>query len=332
MKHDAIQYSLIGIGLAIGITALSVACVAETQSVHTFTDANGFNGTITGTTLELKTSITTNGLLSNDDGKLVLASDEDVTSKLLTGYVESSGTVTADDTILEAIQKLSGNTNITVLEENGFQSATGPNLSLSISASDGLLSAQSHGIVSASSTDVTSKLLTGFVASPGTVTATDTILQAFQKLAPSARSLTRAILSTPAGGGSTSITNGSAKFTSVTNLALSSFSNDFSLTGQVLTYTGTQTKTFCMTVQITVNNPSVNDEYWLWIQKGSSPTIPNNLLTFRWKSDVAQFLTYTITDMFELSTNDTLQLATGGSGTFPFTLTHPVVSYYVYEI
>lgn len=332
MKHDIIKYTLNTIILIICIAALSIACVTETQSIHKMNNANGFNGTITNKNLELKVSGSHNGVLNNEDEKLILASNENITSKLLTGFIESSGIVTSNNTILEAIEKLSGIPEVTVVQENGFRSATGPNLSLRISPANGLLSAQSNSIVLANSTDVTSKLLTGYVANTGTITANDTILEAFGKLVPIPKSIAKVQQSTSASGGSTIVPNSNPMFTTISNLTLVSFSNDFSLVGQTLTYTGTYDKTFRMTVQITVNNPSVSNAYYLWIQKGSVPALQNNNLVFEWKSDVAEFLTQTFTDIFDLVTNDTLQPAVACAGSFPITLTHPVVSYYIYEI
>ena len=82
-----------------------------------------------------------------------------VTSSLLTGYVSGAGVVAASDTLLVGINKLNGNTAAVSTIANA-------------------------ALPSASFTDasVSSKLITGYVSGAGVVAASDTILQAVNKL------------------------------------------------------------------------------------------------------------------------------------------------------
>jgi hypothetical protein len=175
----------------VSIAALVIAIIALTKtntstSSSTSTTVANENGFGSSTSNPLVLSVTpSNDVLAALNGALTNATDNQITSKLLTGFESKSGTITPNDSILEAIEKLNGNISelptTTVLAANGFGSATGPNLSLSITPT-GLLSGSSGSIVTASNTDVTSKLLTNYVSTAGTVSATDSILQAIEKL------------------------------------------------------------------------------------------------------------------------------------------------------
>ena len=58
--------------------------------------------------ITLSTSIT--GVLKGDGTSVSAVSASDITGQVLTGYTSGSGTVSATDSILQAIQKLNGNT------------------------------------------------------------------------------------------------------------------------------------------------------------------------------------------------------------------------------
>jgi hypothetical protein len=93
------------------VTAISVA------------SANGFAGSSSGgatPAITLSTSIT--GVLKGNGTAISAATDTDINSKLLTGYVSGAGTVAATDSILQGIQKLNG--NITALV-TGVSSVSG---------------------------------------------------------------------------------------------------------------------------------------------------------------------------------------------------------------
>ena len=84
-----------------------------------------------------------------------------VIAKVLTGYTSGAGTVSATDTILAAIQKLNGN-DATNANLTGEATSVGNATTLTNSA-------------------VIAKVLTGYTAGAGTVTASDSILSAIQK-------------------------------------------------------------------------------------------------------------------------------------------------------
>ena len=92
--------------------------------------ANGFSGTVanasTTPTITLATTIT--GVLKGSGSALAAATASDITGQLLTGYVSSSGTITASDTILTAIEKLNGNISA------GYVPYTGASADLNLGA------------------------------------------------------------------------------------------------------------------------------------------------------------------------------------------------------
>lgn len=79
-------------------------------------------------------------------------------------------------------------TSVSVVPTNGFDGTvatpnTTPAITIKTTLAAGLISSNgANAIIPAPSTDVTSKVLTGFLAGAGVVAATDTILQAFNKI------------------------------------------------------------------------------------------------------------------------------------------------------
>ena len=103
-----------------------------------------------------------------------------ITGQLLTGYVSGAGTISATDTILGAIQKLNGNIGAlttgvsSVFGRTGAVTATsGDYTTLLVTENTNLYFTNARAIAST---------LTGYTSGAGTVSATDTILQAIQKL------------------------------------------------------------------------------------------------------------------------------------------------------
>ena len=103
-----------------------------------------------------------------------------VIAKVLTGYVSGAGTISATDTILGAIQKLNGNIGAlttgvsSVFGRTGAVTATsGDYTTLLVTENTNLYFTNARAIAST---------LTGYTSGAGTVSATDTILQAIQKL------------------------------------------------------------------------------------------------------------------------------------------------------
>lgn len=154
-------------------------------------------------------------------GNAATLTNSAVIGKVLTGYVSGSGTVAATDTILQAIQKLNGNdalkapiasptftgtvSGITatmvglgnVTNDTQTKAAIVPNTAPSAGqilvgnaggtayapvavSSEATLA--STGAVTLANSAVIGKVLTGYTSGAGTVAATDTILQAIQKL------------------------------------------------------------------------------------------------------------------------------------------------------
>jgi len=103
-----------------------------------------------------------------------------VISKVLTGYVSGAGVITATDTILQAIQKLNGNIGSLVTGVSSVYGRTG------------VVTAQSGDYNTSQVTEntnlyftnarVLAAVLTGYVSGSGVISATDTVLQAIQKL------------------------------------------------------------------------------------------------------------------------------------------------------
>ena len=125
----------------------------------------------------------------------VTLSNSAVIGKVITGYTSGAGTVAATDTILQAIQKLNGNTALKqdALSGTGFVKISGTTISYDnstyLTANQTItLSSEASGsgttniAVTLSNSAVIGKVLTGYTSGAGTIAATDTILQAVQKL------------------------------------------------------------------------------------------------------------------------------------------------------
>jgi hypothetical protein len=98
----------------------------------------------------------------------------------LTGYVSGAGTISSTDTILSAIQKLNGNISFLVTGVSSVFGRTGVIVAASgdytttlVTEGTNLYYTNNRGIGST---------LTGYVSSSGTISSTDTILSAIQKL------------------------------------------------------------------------------------------------------------------------------------------------------
>jgi hypothetical protein len=114
-----------------------------------------------GNTISIATGGVTDAMLASTFLKVADFTDAAVTGKLLTGFVAGVGTsaVLATDSILAAFQKLQGS----VADAKSVADAALPSASFTDAA-------------------VTGKLLTGFTSGAGVVAATDTILDAIEKL------------------------------------------------------------------------------------------------------------------------------------------------------
>lgn len=163
------------------LSAINFDKVQKIQSVSSIADTNGFSGHIQNGQLTLGTTL--EGLVKGTNGAFVDASPHDITSQPLTGFQSSTGSLNANDTILEAFGKLNGNASAgaSVVEANGFNAAVGPAMTLGTSV-NGLLKGLNDALTLATPQDITSQIITGFVSGEGKVSATDSILQALQKV------------------------------------------------------------------------------------------------------------------------------------------------------
>ena len=110
----------------------------------------------------------------------------------LTGYTSGAGTLSSSDTVLSAIQKLNGNLSaITVPVQSVFGrtgsvvSASGDYTTSQVTEGSNLYFTNGRSIGST---------LTGFTASAGTISSTDSVLSALQKDAANSSANTTAIL------------------------------------------------------------------------------------------------------------------------------------------
>jgi hypothetical protein len=130
------------------------------------TPASGVATNLTGTAAGLTAgNVTTNANLTGEVtsvGNAATLTNSAVIGKVLTGYTSGAGTVASTDTILQAIQKLNGN------------DATNANLTGDVTSVGNATTLTNAPVIA--------KVLTGYVSGAGTVSATDSILQAIQKL------------------------------------------------------------------------------------------------------------------------------------------------------
>ncbi len=182
-------------------------------TVSNFTNDAGYLTSLTG-------EVTTAGLTATVTNAAVIG-------KLLTGYTSAAGTVSASDNILQAIEKLNGNDilkaplaspaltgtptaptaaisdNSTTIATTAFvkSAVTSVTVSDATTGSKGLiqLSGDLSGtaaLPTITNTAVITKVLTGYTSGAGTLSATDNVLQAIQKL--NGNDLLKAPLASPA--------------------------------------------------------------------------------------------------------------------------------------
>jgi hypothetical protein len=151
--------------------------------------------------------VTTNANLTGEAtsvGNAATLTNSAVIGKVLTGYTSGAGTVAATDTILQAIQKLNGNTaavpgtvtSVSVVTNNGFAGTVAtatstPAITLTTTVTGMLKGSSVSGIVSAGTSgtdysDGTSLLATGILKSTTTTGALTIAVAATDYVAPSA--------------------------------------------------------------------------------------------------------------------------------------------------
>jgi len=144
------------------------------------------NANLTGmvTSVGNATTVVTNANLTGEVtsvGNAATVSNAAVIGKVLTGYASTTGAILATDNILQAIQKLNGN-NATNANLTGMVTSVGNAATVVTNAN---LTGEVTSVGNAatvSNAAVIGKVLTGYVSGAGTISATDNILQAIQKL------------------------------------------------------------------------------------------------------------------------------------------------------
>lgn len=115
-----------------------------------------------GTLLAARMPALTGEATTSANAVAVTLTNSAVIGKVLTGYTSGAGTVASTDTILQAIQKLNGN------------DATNANLTGDVTSVGNATTLTNAPVIA--------KVLTGYASGAGTVSASDSILSAIQKL------------------------------------------------------------------------------------------------------------------------------------------------------
>ena len=217
-----------------GVPSIAIAADFPTLNQNTTGNAGTVttNANLTGgvTSVGNAATVVTNANLTGEatsTGNAVTLTNSAVIGKVITGYVSGAGTVAATDSILQAIQKLNGNTSISanltgpitsVGNATSIASQTGTGTKFVVDTSPTLITPDLGTPTALVGTNITGtataftasnvttnanltgeatsvgnattltnsavigKVITGFTSGAGVVAATDTILQAIQKL------------------------------------------------------------------------------------------------------------------------------------------------------
>jgi hypothetical protein len=193
-----------GTGTGVFVRETSPTLVTPDLGTPSALVGTNISGTATAFT---SSNVTTNANLTGEAtsvGNAATLTNSAVIGKVLTGYTSGAGTVAATDTILQAIQKLNGNTaavpgtvtSVSVVSNNGFAGTVAtatstPAITLTTTVTGMLKGSSVSGIVSAgtSGTDYsngTSLLATGILKSTTTTGALTIAVAATDYVAPSA--------------------------------------------------------------------------------------------------------------------------------------------------
>jgi hypothetical protein len=172
-----------GTGTGVFVRETSPTLVTPALGTPTALVGTSITGTAAGLTAG---TVTTNANLTGEAtsvGNAATLTNSAVIGKVLTGYTSGAGTVAATDTILQAIQKLNGNTaavpgtvtSVSVVTNNGFAgtvatSTSTPAITLTTTVTGMLKGSSVSGVVSAGTSgtdysDGTSALATGILKS-----------------------------------------------------------------------------------------------------------------------------------------------------------------------
>jgi hypothetical protein len=179
-----------GTGTGVFVRATSPTLVTPDLGTPSALVGTNITGTATAFTAS---NVTTNANLTNEatssGSNAVTLTNSAVIGKVLTGYTSGAGTVAATDTILQAIEKLNGNTaavpgtvtSVSVVSNNGFAGTVAtdtstPAITLTTTVTGMLKGSNVSGVVSAGTSgadysDGTSLLATGILKSTTTTGA-----------------------------------------------------------------------------------------------------------------------------------------------------------------
>jgi hypothetical protein len=229
-----------GTGTGVFVRATSPALVTPDLGTPSALVGTNITGTATAFTAS---NVTTNANLTGEAtsvGNAATLTNSAVIGKVLTGYTSGAGTVAATDTILQAIQKLNGNTaavpgtvtSVSVVSNNGFAGTVAtatstPAITLTTTVTGMLKGSNVSGIVSAGTSgtdysDGTSLLATGILKSTTTTGALTIAVAATDYVAPSAYASANGLTMATARllGRTTSATGAAEEITVGTGLSL----------------------------------------------------------------------------------------------------------------
>jgi hypothetical protein len=230
-----------GTGTGVFVRATSPTLVTPDLGTPSALVGTNITGTATAFTAS---NVTTNANLTNEatssGSNAVTLTNSAVIGKVLTGYTSGAGTVAATDTILQAIEKLNGNTaavpgtvtSVSVVSNNGFAGTVAtatstPAITLTTTVTGMLKGSNVSGIVSAGTSgtdysDGTSALATGILKSTTTTGALTIAVAATDYVAPSAYASANGLTMATARllGRTTSATGAAEEITVGTGLSL----------------------------------------------------------------------------------------------------------------
>jgi hypothetical protein len=229
-----------GTGTGVFVREISPALVTPDLGTPSALVGTNISGTATAFTAS---NVTTNANLTGEAtsvGNAATLTNSAVIGKVLTGYTSGAGTVAATDTILQAIQKLNGNTaavpgtvtSVSVVSNNGFAGTVAtdtatPAITLTTTVTGMLKGSSVSGIVSAGTSgadysDGTSALATGILKSTTATGALTIAVAATDYVAPSAYASANGLTMATARllGRSTSATGAAEEITVGTGLSL----------------------------------------------------------------------------------------------------------------
>lgn len=277
-------------------TSVALACTngSQTDDIFQAMDntsvvfkiADGGQVTLTG---NLKTNVTASRIVATDASNiLVAATTGDLTDAGTDGIVVTGGTGAVLGSGTSLAQHVADSTHNGYLSSTDWSTFNSKQASGNyITALTGDVTATGPGSVAASisSATVTGKLLTGFVSGAGTVAATDTILQGFNKL--DGNVALKAPLASPTFTGTVTLPSGS-----ITSSAWSAGSSTFTTTGRAYFGDGTTALSgisFASDTDSGFSNAGGNEihvnigatEVWRWDSTGAAQLTSTNAVPFQ---------------------------------------------------